>query len=465
MVAEGNYLFDPNSYFLNSLFLGPEAASAFVSPELRKIIALNQTRDAVRQLADTQLASLYGQRESLMQLADLNAGVQELGDRIGDGLGGLSQGINAVGSGISHLARNMEHGFEQLGMGLQTGFEAVVKGLYHVDERLGQRVLLGFSALGGQLRHQHVQTVGTLITGFGFLGDVIDRASERTVAAIEQAAEAQIEAIFKAADQVTHAIVETGRLQAEALLGMHRQLSQQLGDITAILRNPDATRATEHFMVGMNFLNNVDIRRAHEQFVKARSIYAGHFATLIAYGFCCRVLGDVPSAQDAFESAFSQVAVEPEQGRRQRALAALYLGRIAFDQQRYDQARRWFHQTYRNEERLWTALVEGAASLLLDPTRQNRNADALAVKKDFNRFGDPKFKRVGPDACVLWYSLALVLAPVAPDIALEAFRHGAHGDYRVKERDRDGLIALLWQLNRRAASTLLDLIKSEFSWL
>ena len=456
-----NFTFDPRSTFLNTLFLGNDVGNQTVSPELRQIIATNQTKDAVRDLGKVQLASLYGQRESVAlqrqsnaQLGELNAGVEELGDRVASGFGELAGGFDAVGSQIGQLADGMQAGFDQIGVGLQTGFQAVVKGLYHVDERLGQRMLVGFSSLGRQLQQQHGQMVGTLVHGFGFLGDVID-----------QAAEAQIAATAKAARQITKAVVESGRLQTEAIVAMHRQMGQQLGEISDLLRHPDAVRAVEHFIVGMNFLNNADVRRAQVQFLKAQEIYSGHFPTLFAYGFCCRVLNDLAAAQDAFEAALSQAGTDPEQASRQRSLAALYLGRIAFDRQEYDEARRWFHQAYRQNERLWNALVEGAASLLLDSSRTNRQADALAVKDEFNQFDKAEFKRFGPDAYVLWYALSLTVAPLSPDLAREAFRQGAHGDFRVREKDRIALIALLWQLNPRTAGLLLTLVKSDCNWL
>jgi len=460
-MPEGNYLFDPRSTFLNSLFFGSDVGNWAVSPELRQIIATNQTRDAVRDLGKVQLASLYGQKESLAlqrasneRLSDLSRGVEEVGSQIGQ----LSDGMN-------QLAGGMQAGFDQIGMGLQSGFQAVVKGLYHVDERLGQRMLVGFSSLGRQLQQQHVQTVGTLIHGFGFLGDAIDRASEQTIAAVEAAAEAQIAATAKAARKISKAVIESGHLQTEAIVSMHRQLAQQLGEITDLLRHPDAVRAVEHFVVGMNFLNNADARRAQEQFRNALGIYAGHFPTLFAYGFCCRVLNDLAGAQDAFEAALSQAGNEPDRAARQRSLAALYLGRIEFDRQNYEQARRWFHQAYRENERLWTALVEGAACLLLDSNRTNRQSNASAVKNELNQFGKPEYQRFGPDAYVLWYCLALTLAPLAPTLALEAFRHGAHGDYRIRDKDRIGMIALLWNLNPRAAEVLLALVQEEFPWL
>jgi hypothetical protein len=89
----------------------------------------------------------------------------------------------------------------------------------------------------------------------------------------------------------------------------------------------------------------------------------------------------------------------------------------------------------------------------------------MAVKNEFNQFGKPEFKRFGPDAYVLWYTLALTLAPLAADLAREAFRHGAHGDYRVRDQDRVELIALLWQLNPRTAGDLLELVRHLYPWI
>ncbi len=460
-MPDGNYLFDPQSTFLNGLFFGDDAGNWAVSPELRQIIATNQTRDAVRDLGKVQLASLYGQqqsvalqRESNQQLRDLNTGMEAVGSQMGQ----LSEGMD-------QLAGGMQAGFDQIGVGLQTGFQAVVKGLYHVDERLGQRMLVGFSSLGRQLQQQHRQTVGTLVQGFGFLSDAIDQAAGQTIAAIEQAAEAQIAATTKAARKITKAVIESGRLQTEAIVAMHRQTAQQLGEITDLLRHPDAVRAVEHFVVGMTFLNNTDVRRAQEQFRKAMEIYSGHFPTLFAYGFCCRVLNDLAAAENAFEAALSQAGTDPDTAARQRSLASLYLGRMAFDRRQYDQARRWFHQAFSQNERLWNALVEGAACLLVDQGRTNRQADALSVKNEFNQFGNAQFHRFGPDAYVLWYCLALTLAPLAPALALEAFRHGAHGDHRVRDQDRAGVIALLWRLNPRATGILLAIVNGEFAWL
>ena len=66
---------------------------------------------------------------------------------------------------------------------------------------------------------------------------------------------------------------------------------------------------------------------------------------------------------------------------------------------------------------------------------------------------------------LLWYSLALLLARLAPDIAREAFRCGARGDYWAREQNRVEVVALLWHLNPRMAGTLLHLVADEFPWL
>ena len=44
-----------------------------------------------------------------------------------------------------------------------------------------------------------------------------------------------------------------------------------------------------------------------------------------------------------------------------------------------------FEQAYQEEPRLWTALVEAAASLLLDPAHPDRTANARTVQRIFLR--------------------------------------------------------------------------------
>jgi hypothetical protein len=132
-----SYLFNPRSTFLNSLFLGGDVGNQAISPELRQIIATNQTRDAVRDLGKLQLASLYGLRESLLgqhesnqRLGELNAGLHQIGTQVASGFGDLSRGIDSVGAQIGQLTDGMQAGFDQIEVGLQLGFQAVVKGLY-----------------------------------------------------------------------------------------------------------------------------------------------------------------------------------------------------------------------------------------------------------------------------------------------------------------------------------------------
>lgn len=501
----GNYLFKPENTFLNRLFFGPDVGNRLVSPELQQVIATNQTRDAVVALEKIELASLYGQRESIaiqreshQELQRINSGVESLSSAVSTGVDSISErldslsvdlrgGFDDLGDKIDLLADGMRDGFEQLGTGLRTGFEAVVKSLYHVDERIGERLVAGFSSTQREMRRQNRVTVGTLINGFGFLGDAIDQATNRTVASMESAAanqinamkmaaEAQVAAIRSAAkaqgaaiddaaNRISMAVVASSCLQANVVLAVHRQLAVQLGEMSDLMRNPDAVRCVERFVVGMNFVNNRDFLRAKQELGKARKIFAGHFPTLFAYGFCCRILNEHSEARDSFEAALSQTDADVRRAARQRSVAALYLGRLAFDQQEYDQARHWFHRAYRQNHRAWSALVEGAASLLLASNRPDRQADARAIKTEFNQFGNSQYERFGPPAHVLWYCMALQLAPLAPGLAGDAFRHGAYGDIRVRDRNRVALVALLWELNPRTAGMLLDIVKDEFPWM
>ena len=205
----------------------------------------------------------------------------------------------------------------------------------------------------------------------------------------------------------------------------------------------------------MTFLNHLDVMHALEQFAKARNTFAGHFPTLFAEGFCWYVMGRPKLAEDRLIAALSQTDADPVRGRRQQAWASLYLGRLSFDRQDYAAARTRFRQAYRLHPQLRSALIEGAASLLLDPARP-ANA-ASGVKQEFNALGE--------SAYLLWYRLALTLAVVAPEIAVDAFRQGFAGGQTVHGQDRVEVIALLWRLNPRTAGALLELLEPIYPWL
>lgn len=338
---------------------------------------------------------------------------------------------------------------------------------------MGQRLIAGFSLLSGQLHQQHEETIGTRLDGFDFLGETVQREGGLTRDTIARASELQVAATTAAADHIARAVVESARQAADsnvraialqtdlllqAIAEQSRQVCEQMADLNHQLRNQAANEANEHFLVGMNFLNRRDFSRALEQFDKARQCYAGHFPTLFVLGFCSYVLGRRGGARDAFQAALSQTADDPTQARRQRAWAALFLGRLAFEERDFGPARGWFEQAYQEEPRLWTALVEAAAGLLLDPSRPDRAANARAVQKVFNR-------QPAELAYLLWYSLALLLAMLAPDTARDAFRCAAQGDYRARERNRVEVVALLWRLNPRMTEPLLELVTDEFPWL
>lgn len=482
-----NYVFNPDSTFLNGLAFGGDAGSAMVAPEVRQIVAQNRTLDAVKQLGQLQGAELVGQhlshdlqRETNQQLQDLSGGMAEMADgmngiasSISDGMARqnemLADGFGQVGQQIENLAEGVQDGFQQMGLGLRTGFQAVVQGLAHVDERLGQRLMSGFSVISQRLQDHHEETQATLIGGFDFMSSTIRETGVGTISAIAESTKVQVAALYEAthaqmqaaqaaANQIAGAVVASTRLQVEAGQQNTAALLTALSDLRHDVRRPAANEATEHFLVGMNFLNHLDFDRAHEQFPKARERYGGHFPTLFAAGFCCYVLGRPNAAQDSFEAALSQTDDEPQRALRQHALAALYLGRLAFDDGDYRRAQTWFEQAFSDHPELWNALVEAAASVLLDPTRPDQAADALAVKREFNRLPTQL-------AYLHWYLLALLLANLAPEIAREAFRAGADGDYHAREQNRVEVIALLWRLHPRHVASLIALVQDEFPWL
>ena len=420
-----DYLFKPETSFLNSVFLGDSVGNRAVDPQLRQIIATNQTRDAVRELVDVQQAARVGQQQSLAiqaasfgELRGVGDAVESMNQNVEMGLDNVSRSVSQLSSGMSqmsseiaNLSDDVVQGFETLGLGMQSGFKSVVRGLYDIDERLGARLMTGFAAAARQSAVQHTQLVDTLLSGFD-------------------------------------SVIAAGQQQTEAIL-------TALAEVNHNLRHQAANEALEHFEVGMSFLNRRDVPRALEQFAKARRVFAGHFPTLFAEGFCWYVLGQPRLAEDRLTAALSQTDPNPDRAKRQQAWAALYLGRLAFDRHDYNAARQWFHQTYRLNPKLRTALVEASASLLLDPQRP---PDATqAVKAEFNQSGKTAY--------MLWYLLALTLAPREPNIAVEAFRHGAHGDERAQQRDRVAVIEQLWQLNSRTAGVLLSSLVNHFPWL
>lgn len=478
----GNYIFDPRSTFLNSLFLGEDVGNQSISPELRQIIASNQTRDAVRDLTKVQVASLCGQRMSLDLQRETNAQLGETNAQLGDiatGIGQLSQdlshnladGFGAVSSQIGNLAEGMEQGFHQLaggmqagfqhvGIGLQSGFRSVVKALCYVDQRSGQRLLIGLSSLGNLLENQHGRMVNFLGQQFDYLAGAIQDASGRIIEAIEEASQQTILATHEAANRIVKAQLATGQQQFEATVAMHRDVVRQLVQINHNLKNQEANKALEHFEDGMLFLNHGDFSRARERFAKAKKFRAGHFDTHIAEGYCCRVQNDLQAAQRAFQTALPLADGDPdaESANKRRSIAALYLGRLAFDQNQYNLADQWFSKAYDWNSGLRSALVEAAASFLLDPARASQRAmGAKRIKDHFNRFRG--------SAYLYWYLLALTLAPLSADLALDVFRHGLEGHPRSEHRDRVAIVGLLWQLNPRTAGVMLDIAGKAFPWL
>lgn len=87
---------------------------------------VNQGFDTVQQL---QIASLYGQqighelqRETNERLDVLHGGVRQMGQELSGGLRDVSAGVREVAAGIGELSGEVQQGFEQLGLGMRTGF-------------------------------------------------------------------------------------------------------------------------------------------------------------------------------------------------------------------------------------------------------------------------------------------------------------------------------------------------------
>lgn len=455
-----NYLFKPESPFLNMVFLEGTGAP-WVSPEVQQVITANQTHDAVRQLNVLAGASLHGQQLALQlqqqsnsELIELNRNVVDFGYGMQEGMYGVSQSIGDLSGRVDQLAEGVEEGFTQIGLGLQAGFSSVVTSLHHVDRRLGARIVGGFSVLSGQLANQHEELTSTLQGGFSDLHEIIDATRQDLLEGIDAAADRMIEAHHDDTDR----IIESQRRTTEAILAALRLQTEQLAEINRNLRHQAANEAEEHFLAGMRFFNRKDLPRAHQQFAKARDSYSGHFPTLLADGVCCRLLGRVDLAQDAFESAISQVSADDKQACRQRSIAALYLARMAFDRSDLSTASRFYDEAWSHNPRLRVALAEAAIVLLLDPSRADKAADGLAIKKRFNEQGQE-------EAASLWYLLAAGLATHAPDVAIEAFRHALHFDPAGAQQDRAAVVARVWKMNSRTAGKLLAIAEKKFRWL
>jgi|GEM_PF-5920967 len=504
-----NFLLTPETTFLNTLCLGSDVGPQTVDPQLRQIIATNRTKKAVERLADVQQASLHGQRQALQMQAlalreqhqltesvdameqSFSDGLDRVSSSLQNGFSGLADGMEAgfsqlsdgmsqmaasvdvgmrgldrtmragtnavVGEirdasmlnllGMSALNRNLQDGFETLGLGMQSGFEALVQVVSDGNEQLANCLTDGFNAVLTQSAEQHQESITTLWRGFNSVQQSLGQVAQTIVAVGQHTAQVMAAS--------TDALLAGQREQTSAILSALDRQSQQLAEVNRHLQHQSSNAATEHFVVGMRFLNQQDIPHALEQFAKARRTYGGHFPTLFAEGFCWYVLGQSKQAEDRFIAALSQTAPDPRHSRRQQSHAALYLGRLSFDRQDYAAARDRFRQAYRLNPQLRSALIEGAASLLLDPARP-ANA-ALGVKQEFNACGEAAY--------LMWYRLALTLAALAPEIAVEAFRQGLAGGRAVHGEDRVEVIALLWRLNPRTTGPLLELLAPLFPWL
>ena len=416
-----------------------EAFKPHEDKKANDVIASRETHEAIKELSKIQLQSLDQQRAFQATAERANASVQE--------------------------------GFQKTALTLQSGFRALVKGLYRVDANLGNGLLM----LDTRMGKNHQELMGFLGKGIDWLGEVIQEGKNETIDAIHQSSAAIVEAQYRTAQATIEALHTVGdsinrRLesQTEALLKMHH-------DLRYCLTHQDEIRARSIVLVGMRFLtcarSRRDFERALEQFVKAREVFAGYFPSHFAEGYCRRLLNDHSGAEEAFQASLFQTDPEDKMNaHRQAALANMYLGRLAFDRGQYKLAFQRYDQACDFDPSLWSALVEGMVCALKDSGIADETRVAREIKTRLNGFKG--------SAYLLWYLLSLTLSRVNPALAAECFEHGAYGDPRLisfrqgteidasgRREDRISIIALLWQLNPSNAEMLLDIESAKYPWL
>ena len=245
-------------------------------------------------------------------------------------------------------------------------------------------------------------------------------------------------------------------LLLQAMAEQSRQTREQMAEINHHLRNQAANEANEHFLVGDEFPERQDFAGAGSSSRSAailrrslRDAVCGRFLQLRA-GPARRCA--TPSKRPCRKRPMirrKHVASGPG-----RALP----GPLGVRGARLRPGAGLVQRAYQEEPRLWTALVEAAASVLLDPSRPDRAANVRAVQKVFNRQPAGNW----PTCCGTHWAAA---GGVAPDTARDAFRCAAKGDYRAGERSRVEVVALLWRLYPRMTEPLLELVADEFQWL
>ena len=254
-------------------------------------------------------------------------------------------------------------------------------------------------------------------------------------------------------------MAETANAVVEAIQQSSDRQRFQLEAMHHDMRNQDACRAEEHFLVAMNYFNRSDFSRALITLEKSRAIYGGHFPTLFLIGYLSFLAQKPASARNSLEAALGQVdTLDAEKANREEAMASLYLGRLAFSEYRFKEAISWYRIAFiRNNRLIMTTLVESAAARILDPDDDNEAA-VVRIRQDFKEVG-------GVHRFQYWYLLALILAPHEPEWAGASFQQGAALHLDAIEHKRKKVLVQLYGLNRLQVETLLLQVAEEYPWL
>ena len=515
-----SYLLNPNTPFFNNFILG---TSQFTSPELENLVETKKIREGVELLrykSDEQNNEInQNLRQTIAGVGHIfEKGLSHGFDRVTDGLNYLQRDLS---TGLTRVDNQLETGFHNVNLNLQQGFTGVVKAISFTNEHLGNEMVRGFSNLAhrqkqsiavmdkgfkrlvsgiaegfstqiqhtayeGQLTRKAIGNLGTSLMQdnqntrklmqvhheqmTGLVRHVAENMllSERAVQQLREHMQYQHEELVGVLSggfsQTMSLIAQEGFMTRKAVEFMRLELGEKLDKLFDELRRQNHHyKADENFILGIRYLNNLCLHDAKKEFKRALKKYSGHYASLFSMGYIAFLNNDLEKSQKWFGRALIQAGglgdKEPQQ-KRERAFASLYLGRIAFTQQNYRDAHKFYTTAHSDYPKLLSALVEGAACLIMEHKGQEVKAGKrIRVHFDYiNRCG-----------YVYWFGLALELAVHHPEFALEALRQGLarHGKEKPCKRYAVQISAVLNDLNPRYSRILLDLARQdkELKWL
>ncbi len=414
------------------------------------------TRSDIQQLDRNLYQHFYG----------LNIGLQQ-------GFSGVTQAIVA---GHRHLGEQITQSFGSLAQGQQRQTQILDAGL----QRLGGHIVTGFQqqmaqiASEGQLTRKAIGQVGEELhltrQTVGLVGAVLHEDLQQTLVAIGQVGGILTDG-FQA---VLGTLAREGLLQRQTIEQLRASMEHRLDKIHAeltiqskIMRNPDYTRADEHFRAAFWYMNGLRLDDAKSGLDKALHIFAGHYPSLMLRGYLAWLDNRIDAAEADFDRARSQAMNDdnPARIRLNRSAAALYLARLAFAREDYRAAGAFYSEAYENNPELFSAMVEAAVCHILhhrhNQEQKQRAFQQVARNLQRDQMGKMEYR--------FWYALALELSGYDAQTALQALRKGLglienrHAAYK-----RTKIIHAEWyQLNPRMVGGLLELIRGEgdLGWL